>query len=166
MRLTQLLERLKYEVSQGSDGMFVFSIKAFGALKLGDIPAYVQKTSKSMDVMFDSSKLKSLVNTISKFLNMKSISAITSLIDSYEGIYIGFGMDKTGETVESDKNNDGVGSLLNILKGGSQKKDSTTTATPSPATETQQQSSGDKIKEGIGNALKGILNGKGSNESK
>ena len=74
--------------------------------------------------------------------------------------------DKTGETVESDKNKDGVGSLLNILKGGSQKKDSTTTATPSPATETQQQSSGDKIKEGIGNALKGILNGKGSNESK
>lgn len=153
-------------ISQGSDGMFIFSIKAFGALKLGDIPAYVQKTSKSMDVMFDSSKLKSLVNTISKFLNMKSISAITSLIDSYDGIYIGFGMDKTGETVESDKNNNGVGSLLNILKGGSQKKDSTTTATPSPSTETQQQSSGDKIKEGIGNALKGILNGKGSNNSK
>ena len=83
-------------ISQRNDGIFLFNIKAFGKISLGEIPAYVQKTSKSMEVMFDSSKLKSIAHTIAKFIDIKSLSTLTGLLDSYDGMYVGFGMDKTG----------------------------------------------------------------------
>lgn len=102
-------------ISQRKDGMFLFNIKAFGKMSLGEIPAYVQKTSKSMEVMFDSSKLKSMANTIAKSINIKSISTLTGILDSYDGMYIGFGMDKTGSVEGEETKGSG---LLDILKGG------------------------------------------------
>lgn len=171
---------LSGSVRRDKDGMFMFKIKVLG-IGVGEIPAYVQKTSKSMDVMFDTSQLKKLLNTISKIINIKSISAITSLIDSYEGIYVGFGMNKTGE-VEKPTTNGGKqtgASLLDILKGkttpagndstdnsGKTGKSSTTTTvndtTANPAkgsTTGSGKSATDKIKDAAGDALRNILGG-------
>lgn len=145
-------------IRQTADGNFIFAIKAFGKLNLGEVPAYVQKTSTSMDVMFDTTKLKTLVSSISKFLNMKSLNIVASILDSYDGLYIGFGMTKTGN-VQGEENNSNSSSLLNILNG---RKDSTNNGSSTTTTTNtgNQSQTGEKVKEGIGNALKGILNGK------
>lgn len=145
-------------IRQTADGNFIFAIKAFGKLNLGEVPAYVQKTSTSMDVMFDTTKLKTLVSSISKFLNMKSLNIVASILDSNDGLYIGFGMTKTGN-VQGEENNSNSSSLLNILNG---RKDSTNNGSSTTTTTNtgNQSQTGEKVKEGIGNALKGILNGK------
>lgn len=147
-------------ISQQNDGNFIFAIKVLGKISLGEIPAYVQKTSQSMDVMFDSTKLKTLLTTMSKFINLSSLSAVTSILDSYDGLYIGFGMNKTGKatTTDSQTTQSSGSGLLNILKGGTktgETTDSTTTTTPSSS---DQKSTTEKIKEAAGNALKEILN--------
>lgn len=154
---------LNGSIRQQTDGNFIFTIKALGKITIGEIPAYIQKTSKSMDVMFDSSKLKTLLNTLSKFLNMKSVSTVTSLLDSYDGLYIGFGMNKTGEVNSTDTQSDrnSTSGLLDILKGGKKNREETDSTTKkSTDTSSDSKSNGDKLKEAAGNALMEILSKK------
>lgn len=154
-------------IAKAADGNFMFTVKLFNKIPVGQIPAYIQKTSRSMDVMFDSSKLKSLLNTISKFANLKSLSAVTKILDSYDGLYIGFGLTKTGD-VKSDSDTDtgnsksGAGSLLDILKGksGNQSGDSTekssSTSTDSKTSE-KNDSTKSTTKSNSGSSLLDIL---------
>ncbi len=154
---------LNGSIRQQTDGNFIFTIKALGKITIGEIPVYIQKTSKSMDVMFDSSKLKTLLNTLSKFLNMKSVSTVTSLLDSYDGLYIGFGMNKTGEVNSTDTQSDrnSTSGLLDILKGGKKNREETDSTTKkSTDTSSDRKSNGDKLKEAAGNALMEILSKK------
>ncbi len=125
---------LSGNIRRKADGNFIFAIKAFDKLNLGEVPAYVQKTSSSMDVMFDTTKFKALVTSLSKVLNIKSINTIASLLDSYDGLYVGFGLTKTGS-----------------VDGNADTESTNSGDTKSPIDE--------KTKEQIGNTLKGLLNG-------
>lgn len=139
-------------ISQRNDGIFLFNIKAFGKINLGEIPAYVQKTSKSMEVMFDSSKLKSIAHTIAKFIDIKSLSTLTGLLDSYDGMYVGFGMDKTGNVEGEPSKGSG---LLDILTGGkSGNKNSGSTNA-----DNDKQSGQDQTNGSAGSILRDILSG-------
>ena len=139
-------------ISQRNDGIFLFNIKAFGKISLGEIPAYVQKTSKSMEVMFDSSKLKSIAHTIAKFIDIKSLSTLTGLLDSYDGMYVGFGMDKTGNVEGEPSKGSG---LLDILTGGkSGNKNSGSTNA-----DNDKQSGQDQTNGSAGSILRDILSG-------
>lgn len=170
---------LSGSIRQDKDGMFLFKIKVLG-IGLSEVPAYVQKTSKSMDVMFDTAQLKKLLNVIAKIVNMKSVSAIMGLLDSYDGIYAGFGMNKTAdvEKPKTEEKGSDASSLLDILKGNkggtkTEPTDSTGNAGNGSATTakdscqgaakndstTQKKSTADKIKEAAGDALRGILGG-------
>jgi len=71
-------------------GVFEFNFMAFGSIRLGTMKTYVQKTSRSMDVMFDSTKMIDLFSKISKFTGSKSLQTISSLLSSYDGLCVGF----------------------------------------------------------------------------
>lgn len=83
------------ELAQGGDkGVFVFNFKAMGKVNLGKITTYVQKTSKSMDVMFDATKLMKIVEAVAKYSNISIAKTLSSLLSSYDGMCVGFSMTK------------------------------------------------------------------------
>ena len=73
----------------GDKGVFEFNFTALG-MKLATVTTYVQKTSSSMDVMFDATKLKNLLSAVAQFTGIKTVQTITSILDSYEGLCVGF----------------------------------------------------------------------------
>lgn len=141
MKINRLLT-LKGNITQveGEKGVFKFNFLAMGTMKIGSLTTYVQKTSKSMDIMFDATKLKNLISAIAKFTGNKLATTLGTMLDSYEGLCVGFRMEKTGNvegeqqkgtnifnnSSDSTGNNqngigDAINGLFNIL-GGSSKK--------------------------------------------
>lgn len=106
------------------DGTFIFNIM-MGSIRLGKFTAYVEKTGKNLDLMFDATKLKELMSTIGSLSGIKMAQTLASLLDSYDGACIGFQMNYTGAgaaggTVNSNDSTSspstGVGGLLDLLK--------------------------------------------------
>lgn len=80
---------------KGQDGNFLFNITLMGRT-LSSIPTYVQKTSTSMDIMFDANKLKEILGLVARISGSKLASTASGLLNQYEGICIGFATQKTG----------------------------------------------------------------------
>lgn len=87
---------LQGTLESNNDGTFEFNFKAFGKVSLGKMTAYVQKAGNHVDIMFDATKLKNLVSGIAKITGISMAKTAASLLDSYEGLCVGFGMNKTG----------------------------------------------------------------------
>ncbi len=113
--------------AKDGQGEFTFNIMALGKMKIGQFTAYVTKSGNNIDLMFDAKKLKSLISSVGKFSGMKIASAMSKILDSYEGAYIGFKMTSTGsaqgsngtatQTTDSTATQQGNGlqNLFNIL---------------------------------------------------
>lgn len=108
--------------TQGADkGVFDFNFTALG-MTLGSVTTYVQKTSNSLDVMFDATKIKNLLTTLSKYTKSNLIKSVGGILGSYDGLCVGFSMDRTGNapSVNGESNDStasGSGSLLDALSG-------------------------------------------------
>lgn len=61
--------------------------------KLGKLTTYVSKGT-SLSIMFDATKLMKLVSSIASNSGSSSLTSITSLLNSYDGVYAGFKFDK------------------------------------------------------------------------
>ncbi|MBD5310068.1 MAG: DUF4923 family protein [Bacteroides sp.] len=123
--------KLSGVITKGSEeGTFEFNFKIANAVPLGKFTAYVQKSGKNLDLMFDATKLKTIISGIAKFTGSKLAGSLGSILDSYDGACIGFKMSYTGAAASSTQEttpsststdttstNSGIGSLLNILKG-------------------------------------------------
>lgn len=151
-------------------GVFEFNFTALG-MKLASVTTYVQKTSRSMDIMFDATKLKRLLSAVGSFSGLKIAKAVSGILDSYDGLAVGSHYNCV--SAPEDNGNSGF-SLGNILggfgKGNSgQQTDSTgntgndqtptengQSVTPENSQETNQGN--DAISTGI-NLLRGILGG-------
>lgn len=83
-------------VPTSEKGVFDFAFTAFGSFKLGSIKCYAQKSYKSLNLMFDATKFKTLVSAIAKLTGNKLATTLGTLLDSYEGLCVGFRLDKTG----------------------------------------------------------------------
>lgn len=77
-------------------GVFNFNITALGSFKLGSIKCYAQKSYNSLNLMFDATKFKTLISSIARLTGNKLATTLGSLLDSYEGLCVGFRLDKTG----------------------------------------------------------------------
>ena len=77
------------------DGTFIFNIM-MGSMRLGKFTAYVEKSGKNLNLMFDATKLKQLISTIGSLSGMKMAQALTTILDSYDGACLGFKMTYTG----------------------------------------------------------------------
>ncbi len=90
------------------DGVFEFNFKAFGAMKIGKLTAYVEKSPSALNVMFDASKLKNLISTIANLTGMKMAKAASSILDSYDGACVGFKMKSIGAAPASEAQTQGT----------------------------------------------------------
>lgn len=107
------------------DGTFTFNVLV-GGMKIGQFTAYVEKSGKDIDLMFDARKLKDLISAVGKFGGSKLTASLSKILDSYEGAYMGFKMSYTGEasaagasgsdsTGSSDSGSGALDNLRNIL---------------------------------------------------
>lgn len=106
------------------DGTFTFNIKMAG-MTVGKFTAYVEKSGSNLNVMFDATKLKDFISLVSKYTGSSMTKALGSILDSYEGMCVGFKMKSTGKaasstsaTQSSDNAGDAgsaIGSLRDLL---------------------------------------------------
>lgn len=117
---------LKGNITKRSDGNFDFAFTPFGSFKLGSIKAYVEKPMSGLNVMFDATKLKSLMSTVAGLTGNSLAKTAGSLLDSYEGLCVGFAFSGSGSSTSApttDGNGaDGSGGgvkeqVTNALKG-------------------------------------------------
>ena len=81
-------------VTKGAkNGTIVFNFSTLGSTKLRQVTAYVQKGTQ-LSITFDISKLNTLLSTVSKYTGNSTVSSITSLLNSYKGMYAGFKFEK------------------------------------------------------------------------
>lgn len=99
-----------------SKGLFYFRFQAFGKVSLGKMKTYVEKGPSSLNIMFDASTLKKIIGVVTSFTGNKMVSTVGNIIDSYEGLCVGFKYDKV--KTADDSNSGVVDGLINILKGG------------------------------------------------
>lgn len=149
--------KLKGTITQAAGaepGVFEFNFTVLGQ-KIAGVTTYVQKTSKTMDVMFDATKLKKLLSALSSFSGMKTIQAISSILDSYDGLCVGFHMSGGSTTTQSSSGF----SLLDILSGGkSNSNSSSTTENKSETESTEENTQTGNQSTGLG-ILRSILTG-------
>lgn len=93
--------KLQGTITKKDDGNFTFEFQALGKIKIGAITTYVQKTSSSMDVMFDASKLQNLMSSVASLTGNSMAQTASSLLNSYEGICVGFKLNKSGNVSTS-----------------------------------------------------------------
>lgn len=107
-------------MESNGDGTFEVVFKAFGKVSLGSMTAFVQKSGNHVDIMFDATKLKTLVSAIAKITGIQMAKTAASVLDSYDGLCLGFGMDRKsdGKTPSTGGAKEAVGSILDVLKGG------------------------------------------------
>lgn len=108
-------------ITKRSDGNFDFAFTPFGSMKLGSIKAYVEKPISGLNVMFDASKLKSLLSTVAGLTGNSLASTAGNLLDSYDGLCVGFSFkgNGTSTTTNSTNNNQSTTKESVINKAGS-----------------------------------------------
>lgn len=97
-----------------ADGLFTCTFTALGSMKLGSFKTYVTKSYNSMDIMFDATKLMSLISGIAKLTGNTLATTASQLLESYDGLCVGFKMNSTGSSTSGSK-----GSYGNSTKGNS-----------------------------------------------
>lgn len=106
---------LKGTVTQatGADpGIFTFKFTAMGTVKLGSVKTYIKKTSTSMDVMFDATKMISIISAVSKAVNNQTLSTVSTLLNQYDGLCVGFNFKGTSTGTSTNSGTDAIKSLL------------------------------------------------------
>ncbi|MBO4977183.1 MAG: DUF4923 family protein [Muribaculaceae bacterium] len=83
---------LKGVVEKNSDDMLEFNFNAFGRVPLGKLTANATKSGDTLNLTFDATKFVNILSRIAGSLNNASLTALTTLLNSYDGIYIGFKM--------------------------------------------------------------------------
>lgn len=105
---------LKGTIAKRSDGNFDFTFTPFGSFKLGTVKAYVEKPLNGLNVMFDASKLKSLISGVASLTGNSLAKTAGSLLDSYDGLCVGFAFSGTGSNTSNGSNtNNPAGSGTN-----------------------------------------------------
>lgn len=76
-----------------NDGL-VFSFSAFGKVSLGKVHANATKAGNTLNLTFDATKMIQLLTKVSSVLNNTTLNALTTLLNSYDGVYMGFKLKK------------------------------------------------------------------------
>lgn len=77
---------------EGEDVYFNFT--ALGAISLGQMKTYITMTGNQMSLMFDVTKLISIINAVGSATNSTAVKAASSLLNSYDGMCAGFKLQK------------------------------------------------------------------------
>lgn len=72
------------------DNGLIFNFNAFGKISLGKVKANATKAGKTLNLTFDATRLIQMLTKISSKLNIKTLSTLSTILNNYDGIYIGY----------------------------------------------------------------------------
>lgn len=72
------------------DDMLVFNFNAFNKIALGKVKANATKAGSTLNLTFDATKMVQLLTKVSSVLNVSTLNTLASILNSYDGIYMGF----------------------------------------------------------------------------
>lgn len=78
------------KVEKDENDMLVFNFSAFGKISLGKVAANATKAGDKLNLTFDATRMVQLLTSVSKMLNNTTLNALTTLLNSYDGIYMGY----------------------------------------------------------------------------
>lgn len=84
------LVTLKGTVEKDDNDRLLFSFNAFGRVPLGTLAANATKAGDVVNLTFDAEKLINILNKVSGTLNNATLTTLTNLLNSYDGVYMGF----------------------------------------------------------------------------
>ena len=83
-------------VKDSDSGALTFNFNAFGKTNIGKIAAEAQKSATGvLTLTFDVSRVIAIVDKIASVANLQSVSTLSSLLKSYDGIYAGARLKKS-----------------------------------------------------------------------
>lgn len=98
----------------GETGNLIFKFAGTGRLSPGELPAKAEKNATGeLSITFDASKFIEILSKVAAFTNNASAKALSSMLSSYDGIYIGAKMGKTSGADNTP--NSGSSQLGNIV---------------------------------------------------
>lgn len=71
-------------------GDLIFAFNAFGKVSLGKVSAHATKAGSTLNLTFDATRLVQILTKVAGVLNNATLKAVTDLVNSYDGIYMGF----------------------------------------------------------------------------
>lgn len=79
---------------KGSNGVFVFNFKALGAINLGKLDVYTSLSGNTLSLTCDVKKVVEIAKKVSSVTNNTTLQSVIALLDSYDGITVGFKLKK------------------------------------------------------------------------
>lgn len=113
-------------VKSNGDGTFEFNFQAMKLFSIGKVTAYVTKSGNHLDVMFDATKLKKIISGVAGVTGISTAKTIAKLLDSYDGMCVGFSMNKTGSVDTSSLKSSTSSDNTDNSDSSSEKKSSVT----------------------------------------
>lgn len=86
--------QFKGTIEKTDDGNLKFNFSALGR-NLGAVAAHATKSGNTLNITFDSTKMVKMLTTVSSKLNISTLKTLSSLLNAYDGIYMGYKMTKT-----------------------------------------------------------------------
>lgn len=86
--------QFKGTIEKTDDGNLKFNFSALGR-NLGAVAAHATKSGNTLNITFDSTKMVKMLTTVSSKLNISTLKTLSSLLNAYDGIYMGYKMSKT-----------------------------------------------------------------------
>lgn len=83
-----------------TDNGLIFNFSAFGKIPLGKVKAAATKSSSTLNVTFDATNLIKVLTAVSSKVNISTLNAISKILASYDGLYIGFKMKKSATSTK------------------------------------------------------------------
>lgn len=81
---------LKGTIEKDENDALIFNFNAFGKISLGKAYAHATKANDTLNLTFDATRLVQILTQISSKLNNGTLNTLSTLLNSYDGIYIGF----------------------------------------------------------------------------
>lgn len=85
---------LKGKIEKADDGNLTFSFNALGKVPLGKVSAMATKAGNTLNLTFDATRLIQILSKVASIAKNTGLSSITKLLESYDGIYMGFKLKK------------------------------------------------------------------------
>jgi hypothetical protein len=86
--------QFKGTIEKTDDGNLKFNFSALGR-NLGAVAAHATKSGNTLNITFDSTKMVKMLTTVSSKLNISTLKTLSSFLNAYDGIYMGYKMTKT-----------------------------------------------------------------------
>jgi hypothetical protein len=82
-------------IAKNDDGTLTFNFSALGAYSYGAINSRATKSGNTLNLTFDAEKLMAMIQAVANYTNNTTLNTATSLLSSYDGIYVGFKLKKS-----------------------------------------------------------------------